>query len=48
MQLLQFNCPGCSQQLLYDQFLKHIESCAQCEQIKKEGRKPAEPSKGET
>jgi hypothetical protein len=36
--LLKFNCPGCSENMMYEPMLKHIESCEQAARVQAEGR----------
>lgn len=36
--LLKFNCPGCSENMMYEPMLKHIENCEAAKKVQADGR----------
>lgn len=45
LELLKFNCPGCSENLMYNQMLEHLKTCEEAKKVAKEGRSKEETKK---
>jgi len=43
--LLKFNCPGCSENMMYEPMLKHMESCELALKVLAEGRSKDDKAK---
>jgi len=39
LQLLKFNCPGCSESMMYEMMIKHIVNCEAALKVQQDGRK---------